>query len=137
MSGSALSGNRREYDLSRTFTRRVALLGAGKAVLFSLLAGRMYFLQVVESKKYVTLAEENRINLRLLPPPRGQIVDRFGVPMAVNQKNFRALVVSEQAPNLEETLMRFRRLVSLSDKDDRPGSARGATTAAFCAGDRP
>lgn len=117
MTGSALSGVRRDLDLSRLFTRRVALLGAGKTLLFSLLAGRMYFLQVVESKKYVTLAEENRINLRLLPPPRGQIVDRFGVPLAINQKNFRALVVSEQAPDLQETLERFSRLVPLSKKD--------------------
>ena len=45
------------------------MLISGKAVLFSALFDPMYYLQVLESERYKTLAEENRINLRLLPPP--------------------------------------------------------------------
>ena len=55
------------------------------------------FDQVIEAERYATLAEDNRINLRLLPPPRGRIVDRFGVPLAVNQQNYRVVLVREQA----------------------------------------
>ncbi|WP_209439599.1 penicillin-binding protein 2 [Haematospirillum jordaniae] len=117
MASSTLGGARREQDLTRLFTRRIAVLGAGKAALLATLVGRMYFLQVVEAEKYATLAEENRINLRLLPPPRGQIVDRFGVPMAVNQQNFRALIISEQTPDLAGTLDRFGRIVPLGEGD--------------------
>ena len=39
------------------------------------------------------LAEDNRINLRLLPPPRGRIVDRTGKPLAVNVQNYRVVLV--------------------------------------------
>ncbi len=72
----------------RSFTRRALLVGGAQAGLFAVLAGRMYYLQVIEAERYATLAEDNRINLRLLPPPRGRIVDRFGVPLAVNQQNY-------------------------------------------------
>lgn len=107
----------KDSDRSRIFARRVVLLGGGKALLVTLLAGRMYYLQVVEAEKYRTLAEENRINMRLLPPPRGRITDRFGEPLAVNRQNYRALVVAERTRDLESTLDTFSRLVRLDDHD--------------------
>src|SRR3990172_8329008 len=93
-----------EQRQSGASPRRVALLAGGKMVLLSALVGRMYYLQVLESDRYTVLAEENRINLRLLPPPRGRILDRFGVPLAVNDQNYRLVVVAEQTPDLEATL---------------------------------
>ncbi len=107
----------KDSDRSRVFTRRVVLLAGGKTLLVSALAARMYYLQVMEADKYSTLAEENRINLRLLPPPRGPIVDRFGVPLAVNSQNFRAQVIAEHTRDLERTLGTFSRLVPLSSYD--------------------
>src|SRR3990172_6636825 len=91
----------RDAERQKLFTRRMTLLAGGKLALFSLLAGRMYYLQVLESDRYRTLADENRINLRLLPPPRGRIVDRDGEPLAVHERNFRVLVTPEQAGDLE------------------------------------
>jgi len=94
----------RDSERQKLFSRRAAMLIGGKAVLLSALAGRMYYLQVVEADRYRTLAEENRINLRLLPPPRGRIVDRFGVPMADNQQNYRVLLNARETNDVEETL---------------------------------
>ena len=94
----------RDSERQKLFSRRAAILIGGKAVLLSVLAARMYYLQVVEADRYRTLAEENRINLRLLPPPRGRIVDRFGVPMADNQQNYRVLLNARETKDVEETL---------------------------------
>ncbi len=94
----------RDSERQKLFSRRAAMLIGGKAVLLSVLAARMYYLQVIEADRYRTLAEENRINLRLLPPPRGRIVDRFGVPMADNQQNYRVLLNARGTDNVEETL---------------------------------
>ena len=58
-----------DNERSKSFTRRTLLVGGGQAALFAVLAGRMYYLQVVESDRYAMLAEDNRISLRLLPPP--------------------------------------------------------------------
>ena len=80
--------NVENQDRGKVVSRRALMLGGGKVVLLTALIGRMYYLQVLESGKYAVLADENRINLRLLPPPRGRILDRNGVPMAVNQQNY-------------------------------------------------
>ena len=102
---------------AKVFNRRVAILGAGQALLVSTLVGRMYYLQVVEADKYRLLAEENRINLRLLPPPRGLILDRFGTPLAANFPNYRAMLIAEQTPDLERTLKTFAELVPISERE--------------------
>ncbi|MFA7431389.1 MAG: penicillin-binding transpeptidase domain-containing protein, partial [Rhodospirillaceae bacterium] len=107
----------RDGDRAKLFTRRAAMLGAGKVALVSALAARMYYLQIIEGDKYKTLADENRISLRLLPPPRGRIVDRFGVPMAINQQNFRVLLVSEQTRDVGATLDTLSEIILLTDFD--------------------
>ena len=55
-----------ENERFKLFARRTFLLAGGQAALLSALVGRMYYLQVLESDRYVTLAEENRINIKLL-----------------------------------------------------------------------
>ncbi|HEX9809021.1 MAG TPA: penicillin-binding protein 2 [Alphaproteobacteria bacterium] len=109
----------RDQERYRMFTRRAALLAGGKFVLFSALAARMYHLQVLESERYRTLAEDNRINLRLLAPPRGHILDRVGVEIAVNRQNYRLIIVAERSPDLAGTLDRIARLIELPDGDRR------------------
>ena len=69
----------RDTDRYRSLTRRALMLGGIQAGLISTLVGRMYYLQVLQSDRYTMLAEENRINMRLLTPSRGQILDRFGM----------------------------------------------------------
>ena len=101
----------------KTFSRRALLLGGGQSLLLAALAGRMYYLQVVEADRYLTLAEDNRINLRLLAPPRGRVVDRFGVPLAVNQQNYRVVLVREQARDLPGTLEALSDIIELDEAE--------------------
>jgi len=105
----------RDAERQKLFNRRMALLAGGKLAFLSALVGRMYYLQVLESERYRTLADENRINLRLLPPPRGRIVDRYGEPLAVNERNFRVLVTPEQAGDLEATLDTIGKIVPIGE----------------------
>lgn len=109
----------RENNISKLFTRRMLVWTGAQLCLFGVLAGRMYFLQVIESDKYKTLSDENRINLRLLPPPRGRILDRFGEPLAVNQLNYRVVVIPEQTGSVPETLDVLSNILSISDIDRR------------------
>src|SRR6267142_94147 len=102
---------------SRLFTRRALLLGGAQTALLATLAGRLYYLQVMQAGRYAVLADENRISLRLLAPPRGRIVDRFGVPLAVNSQNYRIVVIPEQAGDIEATLDAIDQLITLSDSD--------------------
>jgi len=107
---------RRDTGRHKQFSRRAALLGGGQLVLLSALVGRMYYLQVLSRDQYRLLADENRFDLQLLPPPRGRILDRFGVVLAGNRQNYRVLLVAEQTPSVEETLARLGRLIPISEQ---------------------
>lgn len=110
----------RDSDRRKLFSRRTAILAGGKVALLSALVGRLYYLQVIESARYATLADENRINLRLLSPPRGRIVDRFGVATAINRQNYRVVLVSEQAGDLvEPTLDALGTIIDMGDGERR------------------
>lgn len=106
-----------DNERQRSFSRRALLLGGAQSLLLAGLAGRMYYLQVVEADRYRTLAEDNRINLRLLPPPRGRILDRFGLPLASNRQNFRVVLVAEHAGDVERVLDALSQIVELGEHD--------------------
>ncbi len=61
----------RENKRTKLLTRRAAMIGGAKVGLLGALAARLYYLQVMQADRYSMLADENRINLRLLAPPRG------------------------------------------------------------------
>lgn len=104
-------------ERSGLFTRRALVLGGAQAVLLTALAGRLYQLQVVETDRFSTLAEENRINMRLLAPSRGQIFDRGGVPLAVNRNNFRAMATSDRGRGADVLVERLDQIFSLGEAE--------------------
>ena len=107
----------RDNDRQRLFTRRALLVAGGQGLLLAALGGRLYQLQVVESERYVMLADDNRIDLKLFAPPRGRIVDRFGRALAVNRDDYRLLVVAEQAGDVSTTLDSLATLVEIDESD--------------------
>ncbi|MBM3490149.1 MAG: penicillin-binding protein 2 [Alphaproteobacteria bacterium] len=109
----------RENQRQRIFSRRAALMLGGKLALSAGLIGRMYQLQVLESEQYRLLAEDNRISLRLLPPQRGRVLDRFGVELANSRQNYRVLLVPEQAGSVEAALDRLAEFVDLHEQQRR------------------
>ena len=109
----------RDTDRYRNLTRRALVLGGFKLALIGTLGARMYHLQVREAERYQRLAEENRINMRLLPPSRGLILDRFDMPLAENRQNFRVVLVPEEAGEVEATLDRLARVVPIPEADRR------------------
>lgn len=107
----------RETEFSqRRVTRRGLIMGSAMAGFMVGLGVRMRQLQVTEADQFRTLAEENRINVRLLPPPRGLIYDRHGVALAENVQNYRVVIVREDAGDVEKVLSDLRRLIPMSDE---------------------
>jgi penicillin-binding protein 2 len=106
---------RRETRRTGVFTRRALLLMGGQAAILGGLAARLYQVQVIEGGRYATLANDNRISARMIAPPRGRILDRFGKPVAGSRINWRALLISERATDVKATLDGFSRIVPLTD----------------------
>jgi len=108
--------DRKDKSRYATFTRRTLLVTGGVNVVFAVLAGRLYQLQIVEGEKFMTRAEENRVSQRLVAPLRGRILDRFGVELASNRRNYRVLIVKEQAvEGVNAAIDTVGKLIYLSD----------------------
>src|SRR5882757_6424676 len=106
-------------DKSRytTFTRRAVGMGGAMTAVFAVLAGRLYQLQIRNGDQYMVEAEDNRVSERLIAPPRGRIMDRFGVELANSRRNYRVLLVSEQATaGVEAALDTIGKVVLLTDQ---------------------
>jgi penicillin-binding protein 2 len=99
------------------FTRRALLLGGVQLGAFGLLGARLYQMQILDADRYTTLSDENRINTRLVSPPRGQIYDRFGYLVASNRDNLKIVVVPEDADDLEDLLERVSAIAPIDPEN--------------------
>lgn len=106
----------------RRLTRRALLIGTAQFALMGGLALRMRSLQIEQSEEYRLLAEENRINIRLLPPARGLIYDRDGRIIADNEQNYRIVLIREDAGDVDQVLEKLGSLITLDP--DRIEKAR-------------
>ncbi len=108
-----------EAQQSYSFSRRAMLLGGMQAAAGLILAGRMTWLAVYENDKYKLLAESNRVNLTLIPPRRGWLVDRRGAPIANNRTDFRVDIIPDrlEKESKGQVLAQLRDLLKLTAED--------------------
>ena len=99
------------------FSRRAFALGAVQAGVGLVLAGRMAWLSIAENQHYEMMAESNRVNLTLVPPRRGWIVDRHNVPIANNRTDFRVDIIRDRLRDEEAVLGRLASILSLTPDD--------------------
>ena len=121
----------RDKERFDQFTRRAFVIGLMQGSFLAVLGARLAWLQLAEGSRYKTMAENNRINVKLLAPSRGLIVDRNGIPIAVNNQNFRVLVIPEQTKDLEGTLGLLKKLIKLGDDDIQRILAQAKKTPKF------
>lgn len=113
-----------EAQQSLTFSRRAMLVSAGQIGIGALLAGRMGWIAIAENEKYTLLSESNRVNLTLIPPRRGWIVDRYGKSIASNRTDFRVDIIPDRLRDRDRVIALLTQLLALSPDDvDRIGEA--------------
>lgn len=106
--------NPRDLEKSHTIlTRRAMLLGGVQLAFVGALGLRMRYLQLEQADQFRLLAEENRINIRLIPPARGEIFDREGRVIAQNTPSYRIVIVPEDAGDVEQVITRLGQLIEL------------------------
>jgi penicillin-binding protein 2 len=104
-------------ESQRKITRRGLVLGGGMAGFVGLLGLRMRYLQVDQADQFRLLADENRINIHLIPPSRGRIFDRSGRVIAENIPSYRINLIREQAGDVEDVIARLSKLVRLNPEE--------------------
>jgi penicillin-binding protein 2 len=98
------------------FHRRAFLLGGFAGAGMLALGGRLAHLQLVETQRYEKLSASNQFNFKLMPPPRGLIVDRNGVVLASNRPNFRLMVARDKGVDPAQTLKTLASFVPLDEQ---------------------
>jgi penicillin-binding protein 2 len=117
-------------QLTHSFERRTFVLGMAQAGVGMLLAGRLTWLAVAENAKYRAASESNRVNLTLIPPRRGWVIDRTGAALAANRADFRVDLVPDRVVDADATLATLAGLLGLTadrvgDIKDKLKKARG------------
>ncbi|KWV95947.1 penicillin-binding protein 2 [Erythrobacter sp. AP23] len=104
-----------QSTLENAFDRRTFVIGTAMGGLGVLLAARMGYIAIAENEKYELESESNRVNLSLIPPRRGWILDRNGAPLASNRADFRVDIIPERTPDTDATI---DALTSILDLDE-------------------
>jgi penicillin-binding protein 2 len=108
-----LNKNKKE----KLFSRRIFVLAGLKASLMMTLVARLYYLQVIKSQEFQTISDNNRIKLFLVPPLRGQILDRNGLLLAGNTNFYRAIFDPESLSEKDKKEV-VRKLADILGFDD-------------------
>ncbi len=99
-----------------SLNRRMFILAAAKVVILGGIVSRLFFLQVKENKKYLTLSDKNRIREWKLPPIRGEFKDYFGNTIAGNFEAYQLHIIPEQVEDFRYVVTRVKDILELSDK---------------------
>jgi penicillin-binding protein 2 len=109
-----------EPQQSLIFSRRAMLVSAAQMGVGALLAGRMGWIAIADNEKYTLLSESNRVNLTLIPPRRGWILDRRGKTIAGNRTDFRVDIIPDRLRDTDRVLALLTELLALKpDNVDR------------------
>ena len=100
-----------------SFSRRATVIGGLQIGVGVLLAGRMAYISVAENERYKLLSESNRVNLTLVPPRRGWLVDRNGKPIANNKTDFRVDIIPDRLRDKEKTVATLAELLALDPEE--------------------
>ncbi|MDE1917615.1 MAG: penicillin-binding protein 2 [Sphingomonadales bacterium] len=116
--------------LQNSFDRRSIILGTLQGAVGVALATRMGYLALFENEHYKLMSESNRVNLSLIPPRRGWILDRSGQPIASNRADFRVDIIPDRLIDKDKTLAELGEILQLSPIDmqdikDKLDKARG------------
>jgi penicillin-binding protein 2 len=105
-----------EADLHR-FRRRALVLAAVIAACFLLLLLRLIYLQVIRHDELQAQAEVNRTTIVPLPPARGLILDRNGIPLATNYSAYTLEITPSEVEDLPKTIDELAELVEITPRD--------------------
>ncbi|QZD88339.1 penicillin-binding protein 2 [Qipengyuania psychrotolerans] len=119
-----------QTTLDNAFDRRSFVIAAGMGGLGTILAARMAYIAIAENERWVLESESNRVNLSLIPPRRGWILDRNGAPLASNRADFRVDVIPDRMKDPEKTVEALAKILDLeattvADITKRIDDARG------------
>ena len=105
-------------DLSREtriFRQRAYVCFGLVVLLYGVLLGRAFYLQVVQYDVHTTKSESNRLLVQPITPNRGLILDRNGVLLADNQPSRSLAITPEHVKNIDAVIDQLATVVDITD----------------------
>ena len=104
------SENKKQFTI---LNRRSFILYSFKLSLFSLVGWRLYNIQIIDSDKYRTLSKNNQIDIEILYPLRGRILDKNNNILVSNKKVFDVYLIPENTSNINKTLNQVSEIIKI------------------------
>ncbi len=104
-----------EHDEGALNLLKKRLLAASAVVLFFLIVIvlRLWILQINDGDEYEKRAYGNRVRIRQLTPPRGNILDRNGKEIVTNRPSFNVALIQEDSHDLSSVLKRIAPILDM------------------------
>ncbi|MBD3322596.1 MAG: penicillin-binding protein 2 [Chitinivibrionales bacterium] len=104
-------GSRVQDDQQERSYKSLILSGA-IAVFFFILIARLFMVQVIQAETNIKLSKENRMQLRILQAPRGQIFDRNGNALARNRPSYSLCILPYQVKNRNKLVEKLLKITT-------------------------
>jgi penicillin-binding protein 2 len=101
----------------RLFEQRAFIAAVVMLVALGSVIVRLVWLQVVRYDYFADLSQGNRIKIEPIPPNRGLILDRNGLPLATNAPSYQLELTREQVTDIDGTLSGLASLGLLDNAD--------------------
>jgi penicillin-binding protein 2 len=104
----------------RLFEGRAIAAAVIMLIALGSVIARLVWLQVVQYDYFADLSQGNRIKIEPIPPNRGLILDRNGLPLATNAPSYQLELTREQVTDIDATLVGLSKLGLLDNADFAP-----------------
>ena len=94
--------------------RRSFILYLFKLSFFGLVGWRLYNIQIKDSEKYRTLSKNNQIDIEIIYPLRGKILDKNNKILVSNKKVFDIYLIPENTSNINKTLNQISNIIKIN-----------------------
>ena len=102
--------------LKEFFKDRYNLLAIFFILFGAIIVVQLVNLQIINGKRYDEESQRKLPNVRRVSAPRGNIVDRYGVPLAVNRVGYTIQIIKTKMSNAERNEM-ILKLVNIFEKN--------------------
>ncbi len=105
------SDDKQQYTV---LNRRSFILYLLKLSLFTAVGWRLYNIQIKDSDKYKTLSKNNQIDIELIYPLRGKILDIKNNILVTNKKVYDIYLIPENTTDINKTLNQISKIIKIN-----------------------
>ena len=105
-------------DQQERNTKSLILIGV-VSIAYFLLILRLFYVQIIQADLHIRLSKENAMRLKIVTPPRGEILDRNGYVLARNRPSYSICVLPYKLKSKQRKEV-ISRLCSITDTLGNP-----------------